>query len=187
MKTEKAEWREWARRRSREVGWQDVGVPIRRGLAAFLDSLAPAGVLVYLAMETEVDLGPLVEAQRRHSFFVTRTPPVGPLTVHPYDSARELHPLGFEQPTAEALTSSLGGIDVAIVPGSAFDRFGVRLGRGRGYFDVLLGRLRDRTLIGVTPEALLVERLPAADHDVSMTHLATEAGVLPVTPRPTSL
>ncbi|MEL6981503.1 MAG: 5-formyltetrahydrofolate cyclo-ligase, partial [Actinomycetota bacterium] len=59
---------------------------------------------------------------------------------------------------------------------------GVRLGRGAGYYDRFLARLGPSVLrIGVTV-GLVDGRLPADDHDVAMTHLATPDGVVAVPP-----
>jgi 5-formyltetrahydrofolate cyclo-ligase len=64
------------------------------------------------------------------------------------------------------------------VPGLAFDRRGHRVGHGLGYYDRLLARLPpDALRIGVVPAALVVTALPADDHDIAMTLLATEHGV----------
>ena len=77
-------------------------------------------------------------------------------------------------------------IGAVLVPGLAFDRWGGRLGRGRGYYDRLLTRLGpgvDR--MGVTADRLVwQEPLPVDTHDVRMTWLVTEAGLRPVEPSP---
>jgi phosphomannomutase len=110
--------------------------------------------------------------------FLTRTPETGPLTVHAFDAPRQRHRHGFSQPSADATAVDPAEIDVALVPGLAFDRTGVRLGRGGGHYDRLLIRLRpDALIVGVTPAALVVDRLPREPHDRLVTHLATEEGV----------
>ena len=68
-----------------------------------------------------------------------------------------------------------------LVPGRLFDHDGYRLGRGGGHYDRLLPLLRPGTpVIGLTTQARVVERLPREAHDVPMTHLATEQGIIPV-------
>jgi 5-formyltetrahydrofolate cyclo-ligase len=57
----------------------------------------------------------------------------------------------------------------------------VRLGRGGGHYDQFLARLPPSTRrVGVCPADLVVDRLPREPHDVVMTHLATEDGVVAV-------
>ena len=112
---------------------------------------------------------------------LTRTPDAGELTVHRADGPMERHLMGYRQPAAGSDQVPLGDIDVVLVPGLAFGRDGSRLGRGRGYYDQLLPRLRPgAVLVGVVPDACVVERVPVEAHDVAVTHLATESGVIAV-------
>jgi len=136
-------------------------------------------VLTYRAMATEIDLAALEALPGLDvDFAVTRTPDTGPLSVHRADEPGERHRFGFFQPTAIARPLDPVAIDVALVPGLVFDRSGNRIGRGAGYYDELLGRLRpDATLIGVTLDELVVDMLVAEDHDQPMTHLATSSGL----------
>ena len=57
-------------------------------------------------------------------------------------------------------------IDVAIVPGMAFDQQGHRLGRGKGYYDRFLQSLPSVKKIGVCFDFQKVESVPAEAHDV---------------------
>jgi 5-formyltetrahydrofolate cyclo-ligase len=60
------------------------------------------------------------------------------------------------------------------VPALAVDRRGVRLGRGRGFYDRSLGGRNPRArLIAVVRDAEFVDELPAEPHDVPMTHALT--------------
>ncbi len=57
-------------------------------------------------------------------------------------------------------------VDLAIVPGLAFDRRGHRLGHGHGYFDRFLARLPKATpTVGLAFTFQLLDRLPVAAHD----------------------
>ncbi len=72
-------------------------------------------------------------------------------------------------------------IEVALVPGLAFDGRGGRVGRGKGYYDRLLSGLSPSALrVGVTLHRLMTESVPYESYDVSMTHLITESGVFEV-------
>ncbi len=169
----KVAWRRWAR---------DVEPAGPAEEAALLDGLVAwlrpgAAVLVYLPMPGEIDLRPL-PARVEARYLVTHTPSDGPLTVHPLATPTERHPYGFEQPVAAAAHVPPDQIDIALVPGLAFDRAGGRLGRGLGYYDGLLARMRpDAARVGIVPSGRLVERLPTEAHDVPMTHLALPDGV----------
>jgi len=176
----KAEWRAWAAEMAQHIDWWEAGEGIRVHVGQLLAATGPSCILTYLPMHHEIDLTPLVSSHPGHRFVLTRTPPAGPLTLHDFGSPRERHRFGFDQPTEQAPAVDVGEVDMALVPGMAFDRRGVRLGRGKGYFDVLLARLRDRVLVGVAPSDLVVEDIPEEPHDVRMTHLVTEAGLAPV-------
>ena len=70
-------------------------------------------------------------------------------------------------------------IDLIVVPGLAFDRWGNRLGSGRGYYDRLLPRLRpDAIKIGLAYECQIVADLATQAHDVPMDFVITEASCI---------
>ncbi len=77
-------------------------------------------------------------------------------------------PLGLRQPTGARLgTAAVAGAGLVLVPALAVDRSGIRLGRGRGYYDRTLGLVRaDTPTVAVVRDEELVERLPADRHDV---------------------
>ncbi|MEE8457103.1 MAG: 5-formyltetrahydrofolate cyclo-ligase [Acidimicrobiia bacterium] len=135
-------------------------------------------VLSYLAMSDEVDLGG-VHQLGRCRIALTRTPESGALSTHEYQPDRlERHPLGFDQPDTDAPQITLDEIDVILVPGLAFDRRGYRLGRGKGYYDELLGNLPAGVIrVGVTVDELLVDDVPREAHDQRVAWVATESGV----------
>ena len=59
-------------------------------------------------------------------------------------------------------------IDVAVIPGLAFDRKGGRLGRGKGYYDRLLSKLPDCRKLGMCFDFQMVDAVPAEAHDIKM-------------------
>lgn len=56
-------------------------------------------------------------------------------------------------------------IDLAIVPGVAFDREGFRLGYGKGYYDRFLKGISAKT-IGICHKELLFDKLPRGEYDI---------------------
>lgn len=134
-------------------------------------------VLTYLAFGTELDLTGLTD---RH-FYATRTRKDGTLSVHELSGGLERHPYGFGEPSASSPEVALEQLDLILVPGLAFDRSGTRLGYGKGFYDRLLARVSQGVpVVGVVPEALIVEALPREAHDVAVTHLLSESGVYTV-------
>jgi 5-formyltetrahydrofolate cyclo-ligase len=66
-------------------------------------------------------------------------------------------------------------LDLALVPGLAFDRDGGRLGRGKGFYDRLLGNSDFRGIkAGIAWDWQLVDRVPRESHDILMDLIVTE-------------
>jgi 5-formyltetrahydrofolate cyclo-ligase len=69
-------------------------------------------------------------------------------------------------------------VDVALVPGLAFDRQGGRLGSGRGLYDGLLSRLRPEAIVvGLAFAEQIVDEVPRDERDVSVAFVVTPQGV----------
>lgn len=64
-------------------------------------------------------------------------------------------------------------MDLILVPGTAFDRHGGRLGRGGGFYDRLLP-LYSSQRIGTACSFQMVESIPSEPHDIRMDALLTE-------------
>jgi 5-formyltetrahydrofolate cyclo-ligase len=64
-------------------------------------------------------------------------------------------------------------VDVFLIPGIVFDRYGNRIGYGCGYFDKLLSKL-DATKIGLAFDFQVLERIPHEPHDIKMDYILTE-------------
>lgn len=71
---------------------------------------------------------------------------------------------GISEPSGEEFK---GEIDLVIVPALAFDKNGVRLGFGKGYYDKFL---KDKKCIrmGLAYGFQIVDELPADSHDIPM-------------------
>jgi 5-formyltetrahydrofolate cyclo-ligase len=152
---------------------------IRAGLARFIGTLDDGWIVLFDPLPGEPDLGPLVDLLPDRLFALTRTPPTGRmLTAHSARGPLERHPYGFCQPMADAPQIAIDEVVAVCVPGLAFDRRGGRLGFGAGYYDRFLATVPPEALrIGVS-DGFIVERIPTDEHDVTMTHLATEIGVM---------
>lgn len=75
---------------------------------------------------------------------------------------------GIMEPIGDVFTD-YRKIDVAIIPGIAFDTQGHRLGRGRGYYDRFLSGLSNTVYkIGVCFPWQIVDAVPVDDNDIPM-------------------
>jgi len=75
---------------------------------------------------------------------------------------------GIYQPRAGHVREvPLDDIDLVVVPGVAFDKNNVRLGRGHGYYDRFLGSLpQSAKTIGLAFDFQVVDDLPKDSHDI---------------------
>jgi 5-formyltetrahydrofolate cyclo-ligase len=74
---------------------------------------------------------------------------------------------GIREPASCCAPLPSTRLDLILVPGVAFDLHGRRLGRGKGYYDQLLGELRGTTC-GVAFDEQIVNEIPVASHDVNL-------------------
>jgi len=135
-------------------------------------------VLTYTPMRGEADLTSLMENHPEKNWLLPRILPDGCMFFHPYDADRLVHhPYGMLEPAPELPVVPAEGIEMALVPGLAYDRQGWRLGYGGGYFDRFLAAAENCTSLGVTYHALLFDHLPHQEHDVPVQYVVTEAGL----------
>ncbi len=82
------------------------------------------------------------------------------------------------EPTESTKTLSAFDSDtVCLVPALSFDRRGMRLGYGMGYYDRFLKNFSGIS-IGIAFSDFLVEELPAEDTDIPVLKIITEGGVI---------
>jgi 5-formyltetrahydrofolate cyclo-ligase len=66
-------------------------------------------------------------------------------------------------------------LDLVMVPGTAFDLRGGRMGQGKGYYDRLLSTARSNApLVGMAFDCQIFDEIPVAAHDVFMDVVLTE-------------
>jgi 5-formyltetrahydrofolate cyclo-ligase len=85
-------------------------------------------------------------------------------------------PFGLKEPDPESWEiASPREVDLALIPGLAFDFSGGRLGRGGGFYDRLLS-LPDfqGKKIGLCWTWQIVPSIPCEDHDIRMDQILTE-------------
>ena len=168
----KAEWRAWARALRDTL--PDASAAVCAQLAGFLRAQGWRTVLAYRALPGEPDLGALAGEFRllttRARFKARR------LSLHAWEHATEPSVFGALQPPADSPELTREVVEAVLLPGLAYDRAGVRLGYGGGFYDRLLADWGVPT-VGVTRAALLVPALPREPHDIPVDFVATEEGV----------
>lgn len=100
----------------------------------------------------------------------------GHMELRLYTGPRDLAPGAYNimEPTGEVF-NDYGQIDVAIIPGVAFDSRGNRLGRGKGYYDRFLPLISGAYKIGLCFDFQMVPRIPADSHDIAMDEVVSQS------------
>jgi 5-formyltetrahydrofolate cyclo-ligase len=137
-------------------------------------------ILAYMPIPEEADLTSLLERQPQKRWALPRIIPEENhrMVFHPYAAGRLIrHPFGMAEPAPDLPIIPSSEVQLALVPGLAFDRLGRRMGYGGGYFDRFLCDFTGVSL-GVTFQALLLDHLPCGEHDVPVKWIVTEVGLL---------
>lgn len=169
------------RRPLAELG--DAARAIARHLAAAPEVRRAATVAAYVSVATEPGTGPLLEelAAAGKRLLLPVLLPDGDLDWAVYDGPASLAParLGLLEPVGPRQgPDAVATADVVLVPALAVDRRGVRLGRGGGSYDRALARIPVGTFVcALLYDDELLEEVPRADHDRTVTAVVTPSGV----------
>lgn len=130
-------------------------------------------ILMYHSLPDELETHRFLKKWAgKKNFFLPRVNGVN-LDILPYDESRlELGSFHIEEPTGTN-TVDAEEIELIIVPAVAFDKKGHRLGRGKGFYDRLLGQTK-ATKIGIGYEFQVMDEIPTEPHDVAMDIVITE-------------
>jgi 5-formyltetrahydrofolate cyclo-ligase len=146
-----------------------------------LEEFRRAGVVaVYLPVNGEAETSGIIEAARKAGKEVC-VPTIGQggaMCLVLYGESDELGrgKYGIPEPMGKPERHH---VDMVIVPGVAFDKFGHRIGMGGGHYDKYL---KDRKCVnvGICFDFQLVEKIPRELHDVPMDLIVTEREVLKI-------
>ena len=86
---------------------------------------------------------------------------------------------GILEPRADAPVVLIEAIEFVLMPGVAFDRFGNRLGYGRGYYDNLISTA-NQALVRVAAAFLcqIVDHVPVGSRDEKVHRIITESEII---------
>jgi 5-formyltetrahydrofolate cyclo-ligase len=166
------------------------GEALRARLVALPAVAAAATILCFASFRSEIDTMPLIDWCLEHGIAVALPRIIGPRHLEAFavtDPRSDLIPGHHDipEPREGLALVDPAVIDVVIVPGSAFDREGGRMGYGGGFYDAFLRRLRpDARRIGIGFEAQLVERVPREAHDLCVDLVVTESRAIETACRP---
>ena len=129
-------------------------------------------VMFYYPVHHEVDLRPLLDKYKDEKVILLPVTHHDYIELRQYTGAENMKKGRYDIPTPQTGTYR-GTPDLVIVPGLAFDKDLVRMGRGKGYFDRFLRKLGDVPKIGVCYDFQIQDDLPWSLHDVRMDKVVT--------------
>lgn len=143
-------------------------------------------VLLYASMPGEIDATPLAEHALSSGKVVSvpRTDwdrgHLQPVRIERWSdaSAGPRHPdrPSVPSPRESCADHDPASLDVVIVPGLGFDPAGNRLGRGAGFYDrFLLENALGAKAIGLAPDRMILQRIPAGAMDAPVAVVVSES------------
>lgn len=132
---------------------------------------------LFCSLPDEPDTAAALAAWSREKRIVVPRVEGDTMQFYDYDPAAMVRgAFGIAEPSPEAKCCRPGELDLLVVPGVAFTRSGLRLGRGKGYYDRYLSQPAMRAfLVGVCYAHQRVADLPAEPHDVAMDCVVDDA------------
>lgn len=171
---EKQELRKEIRSRKRQFTSQELreqSFPVVMRLLSHPRIKTAKTVMLYYSLPDEVDTHTLVDSLlvSGKQILLPRVTGEGTMELRRYTGPADLAIGAYNimEPTGE-LFDDYAAIDLAVIPGVAFDREGNRMGRGKGYYDRLLPKLRSTYKIGICLPFQFMESIPTDEHDVKM-------------------
>jgi 5-formyltetrahydrofolate cyclo-ligase len=82
------------------------------------------------------------------------------------------------EPVNKSNTVEPQRIDLVLVPGLVFDKFGYRIGYGGGYYDRWLKHIKPGRRIGLAFDFQVLSRIPHARTDVAVSKIVTEKRII---------
>lgn len=167
----KDELREQIRQQKRQftpAQLKELSLPVLERLRPLLREAQV--ILAYYALSDEVDTHSLLDelVAEGKTVLLPKVLDDTSMELRRYTGPQDLSEGAYHimEPAGTPFTD-LKQIDVALIPGIAFDAQGHRLGRGKGYYDRFLTAFTGRT-IGVCFDFQKVAEVPVDAHDVAV-------------------
>ena len=156
---------------------------ICKNIFTYIKTLNVCHLGVYFPIKDEVNIKPLIEKLFNsewelyfpRSYIAENFIEYEMAKVSGFDDLESAQ-YGILEPKEKCLTERPENIDIWLVPGMAFSKKGIRLGRGGGFYDRLLKFSKGKN-IGILYEFQLYDELPEEVHDIRMNVLITESGI----------
>ena len=128
-------------------------------------------IFIYWAMDDEVDTRKFITKWHKEKTFILPSVDGNDLLLKKFvgkDSLKNGELYDIPEPIGKPFVE-LNKLDLAIIPGVAFDGNNNRMGRGKAYYDKILRRIKNNTfLMGICYNFQFVDEVPIEEHDIKM-------------------
>lgn len=135
----------------------------------------------YSALLDEADPWPICQNIKHLKWCLPRVISQDQMQMHQVSAEMpnlEQNHLGLMEPMMNLPLVQPEQLTGLIIPGMIFNQNGVRLGRGKGYYDRYLGRCRGIKVGLCFSFQIIEEQIPNEAHDVRMDYLITEKEII---------
>lgn len=159
---------------------EEASLYIRSELLRFIDSGSFDAVLLFSPIRGEPNVALLTDELIKRSIRVAFPISLTDVTQLDFREVYRLDDLktgayGISEPDVSAPTVSCLENALCVVPAIAYDKHGIRLGYGKGYYDRFLSSVKV-TSVGVCYSCLLTDALPCDSNDIPVDLIITERG-----------
>jgi len=133
-------------------------------------------ILFYVSFKNEADTKQLIgDNFAEKNIFVPKVNG-NSIEIYKIDSFDDLEQgaFGILEPKQNTQKTNAEDIDLAFIPGVAFDSNGHRIGFGKGYYDILNKQLSCQK-VGLAYNFQIVNNIPAESHDVPVDFIFTDS------------
>lgn len=136
-------------------------------------------VLIYHSLPDEIQTHDFIRKWGWKKQFLLPVVKGKELDLHLYEGEGSLRKgsYGIAEPSGNGVWNRMDDIQLAFIPGMAFDVQGHRLGRGKGYYDRLLPYIA-APKIGICFQFQIMDRIPVTPLDYPMDEVWTEEGLV---------
>lgn len=151
---------------------KEQATAIHSKIESLQEFISAKTILFYWSMNDEVPTHEFIKKWHNTKTILLPVVKGNHMTIKPYspENIMEKNKLGVLEP--QQVADYLDQVDLAIIPGVAFDRNKRRLGRGRGYYDRYFKNKRFHKW-GVCFDFQLYHKIPSASFDIRMDKVIT--------------
>ena len=165
---------------------RDKSRQIFLNLAETVDYRNSQNIMFYVATRSEVQTEEMIKTSIKmgKNIFVPIILPeclnLAPSKIYNFDKELEKGKKGILEPKKEYYRLfPPEDIDLIIVPGVVFDLSGNRIGRGFGYYDNFLRKVRSSAkIISLAFEMQIVKKIPVDENDIPVHKIITEKRII---------